>query len=71
MSDIVDFERAKKRVQKQRKQLKQSAGRKQLLCKNGHHKWEVQTQRRFDVKEGRLATDYRCVHCGKQQTKYI
>ncbi|MGB5396384.1 MAG: hypothetical protein WBN96_04495 [Gammaproteobacteria bacterium] len=37
------------------------------LCKSGFHKWELLNDRRFDVKQGRLVTVYRCSRCGKQK----
>lgn len=40
------------------------------LCKNGHHKWVVDTKSKFDVKEGKLATVYRCEKCGKTRHEY-
>jgi hypothetical protein len=39
------------------------------LCRHGHHKWVVDKTRRFDVKEGRLVTLYRCIRCGKQRVR--
>jgi hypothetical protein len=39
------------------------------LCRHGHHKWEIDKTRRFDVKEGRLVTLYRCARCGKQRVR--
>jgi len=37
------------------------------LCRNGHHKWRADKDRRFDVKQGRLLTCYRCERCGKER----
>ncbi|HUL11992.1 MAG TPA: hypothetical protein VLU73_07470 [Methylococcaceae bacterium] len=34
------------------------------LCRNGFHKWQVCKEKRFDVKQGKLVTVYRCVRCG-------
>ena len=34
------------------------------LCRNGFHKWQIVTERRFDVKQGQLVTEYRCQRCG-------
>lgn len=34
------------------------------LCRRGFHKWAVDKARRFDTREGRLVTDYRCTRCG-------
>jgi hypothetical protein len=38
------------------------------LCKSGFHKWRVVTERKFDVKQGRLVTLRRCERCGAEQT---
>lgn len=34
------------------------------LCRSGFHKWEVLSDARFDVKQGKLITAYRCGRCG-------
>lgn len=34
------------------------------LCKNGFHKWKVETEKVFDVKQGKLVTAYICKRCG-------
>jgi hypothetical protein len=39
------------------------------LCREGFHKWKVDKQSVFDVKQGRLVTRYRCLRCGKIRTK--
>jgi hypothetical protein len=39
------------------------------LCRNGHHKWELERDSVFDTKKGRLVSSYRCVRCGKVRTK--
>jgi hypothetical protein len=41
------------------------------LCKNGHHKWAIVTESRFDVKQGKLVTVSRCQRCDaeKQELK--
>lgn len=38
------------------------------LCREGHHKWKVDTAKKFDVKQGKLVTIYRCERCGKVKT---
>lgn len=38
-----------------------------VLCRHNHHKWVVDKARRFDVKQGRLVTCYRCQRCGKER----
>jgi hypothetical protein len=37
------------------------------LCREGFHKWEVDKQSVFDVKQGRLVTSYHCKRCGKKR----
>lgn len=34
------------------------------LCRSGFHKWKVDKDKVFDVKQGRLVTVYRCERCG-------
>ena len=34
------------------------------LCKSGFHKWVVEKEKVFDVKQGKLVTSYRCKRCG-------
>jgi hypothetical protein len=41
------------------------------LCKTGFHKWKVITERKFDVKQGRLVTLRRCERCGQETTKLL
>jgi hypothetical protein len=61
MADILAF--------KKKKPSEKHKGR--TLCRSGFHKWVVVTERRFDVKQGRLVTLYRCTRCGKQTSKAI
>ena len=35
------------------------------LCRNGHHKWEIDKQSVFDSKRGKLVSRYRCTRCGQ------
>ena len=39
------------------------------LCRNGHHKWQVDKAKQFDVKLGKLVTVYRCSRCGEQKVR--
>ena len=39
------------------------------LCRSNFHKWEVLSERRFDVKQGKLVTAYRCARCGITKTE--
>jgi len=34
------------------------------LCKSGFHKWKIETEKVFDVKQGKLVTAYTCKRCG-------
>ena len=37
------------------------------LCRSGFHKWKILTEKKFDVKQGKLVTVYQCERCGKQK----
>ena len=39
------------------------------LCRSGFHKWVVVTENKFDVKQGRLVTLYRCSRCGEEKVE--
>ena len=39
------------------------------LCRRGHHKWELDKAKQFEVKLGKLVTVYRCSRCGKQKVQ--
>ena len=41
------------------------------LCKRGFHKWEIQQEKIFDVKQGQLVTAYQCSRCGDKKTKLV
>lgn len=41
------------------------------LCHNDFHKWRVATEKRFDVKRGRLVTVLCCTRCGKEKTRLL
>ena len=34
------------------------------LCRSGFHKWQVDKDQVFDVRQGKLITVYRCARCG-------
>lgn len=59
MADILPFVRKKRSV----------THKGNTLCRNGHHKWRIKTANRFDVKQGKLVTQYECIRCGKEKTK--
>jgi hypothetical protein len=58
MSNIINLRKAKQ----------QRADRK-TLCTSGFHKWETLSERRFDVKLGKLVTAERCSRCGVQRVR--
>jgi len=59
VGDILEF-----------KQKKPSSKGK-TLCASNHHKWKVETNRKFDVKRGKLLTVYRCERCGVLKNKFL
>jgi hypothetical protein len=48
--------------------LKQKA-KGRTLCGNGLHKWRIVQEQRFDVRQGRLVTVYRCSRCGAEKNE--
>ena len=61
MAEILPF--------KKRKLSEINKGRS--LCREGFHKWRVVKERIFDVKQGRLVTEYRCSRCGKAKIRCL
>ena len=59
MADILPFKRPAK------------AKGSTSLCREGHHKWKVVTEQKFDVKQGRLVTVFECQRCGKRKVKAL
>lgn len=55
MADILPFKRPPKKKARN------------TLCKNGHHKWKVDTKQKFDTKQGKLVTVYVCERCGRKK----
>jgi len=49
--------------------FKKPAAKPRGLCQHGFHRWEIVTEQRFDVKQGRLVTLLRCRRCGAQKTE--
>ncbi|KRT54185.1 hypothetical protein [endosymbiont of Ridgeia piscesae] len=45
--------------------------RGQGLCREGFHRWRTVKERQFDVKQGRLVTQFRCSRCGVTKTKAL
>lgn len=61
MADILKF--------KKRKVSAKHKGK--TMCANNHHKWKVETSRKFDVQRGKLVTLYRCERCGEEKTRLL
>ena len=59
MGDVVQFKRPKAAEKHKGK----------TLCRSNFHKWEVLTENRFDVKQGRLVTIERCTRCGETRIR--
>lgn len=61
MGEVIEFKRPKL--------AQQPKGN--TLCRSGFHKWEVQNEKQFDVKRGKLITVYRCKRCLKTKSKAL
>ncbi len=59
MGDVVQF--------KKKKPSEKHKGN--TLCRRGFHKWEIDQEKQFDVKQGRLVTVYKCKRCAKFKTE--
>ena len=59
MADIIPF----------RKPRAADKHRGKSLCRDGLHKWVVDTRSKFDVKLGKLVSLYRCARCGQTKTR--
>ena len=51
------------------RKYKQKRAEGRTLCTSGFHKWETLSERRFDVKQGRLVSTERCKRCGVKRVK--
>lgn len=51
------------------RKYKQKRAEGRTLCVSGFHKWETLSERRFDVKQGRLVSTQRCRRCGIERVK--
>ncbi len=54
-----------------KKPTPQEKNRGKTLCLSNFHKWKIVAERKFDVKQGRLVTLYRCERCGKEKTELV
>ena len=39
------------------------------LCSAGFHKWKIDIDTRFDVRQGKLMTTQRCTRCNETRTQ--
>lgn len=62
VSDIVSLQQFRKVVLKKK-------GKQSTLCGNGFHSWEVVKDSVFNVKQGKLMTQYRCKRCGAEKNQ--
>jgi hypothetical protein len=51
------------------KAFKRARAEGKTLCSSGFHKWQTQTEKRFDVKQGKLVSAQRCSRCGEERTR--
>lgn len=51
------------------RKVKQKRAQGKTLCSSGFHKWEISTERRFDVKSGKLLSLERCQRCQQERTR--
>lgn len=61
MGDVIQFKRPKT--------TERHKGN--TLCRSGFHKWEVSSEKQFDVKQGKLITVYQCKRCLKTKIKAL
>ncbi len=57
MSDVIS-------LQKYKKKILQEKGKQSTLCGNNFHSWQIVKDNVFDVKSGKLVTQYKCKRCG-------
>ena len=67
MADVLDFP-SRDRKRRARDEAKARA-KGRTLCGRGFHKWAVDGDTRFDVKQGRLVTVVRCTRCGATRSR--
>lgn len=59
MAEVIPF----------RKQSLKDKHKGNTLCRHGHHKWAVDKEKQFNVKEGKLVTVYNCTRCGRKKVR--
>ena len=48
---------------------KKASSKGKTLCANNHHKWKIETNSKFDVKQGKLVTVFKCERCGVKRNR--
>lgn len=61
MSNVIPFRRPKPSEKHKGK----------TLCRNNFHKWEIESEQVFDVKQGKLVTKWVCSRCGAVKTRAL
>jgi len=61
MGEVIQFKRPSEKLSDKFKG--------KSLCRDGFHKWAVEKENQFDVKQGKLVTMYRCSRCGEKKVK--
>jgi hypothetical protein len=51
------------------KSFKRARAEGKRLCSSGFHKWDAATEKRFDVKQGKLVSTDRCIRCGAERNR--
>lgn len=54
---------------KHRQAAKKKKAQGKTLCSRGFHRWEIDRNKQFDVKRGKLVTVERCSRCGATRSK--
>jgi len=52
-------------------QFRKRAGKKLGMCQHGFHDWAIVQDKKFDVRQGRLVTVFRCRRCGVEKVKAL
>ena len=56
-------------LQTHRRASLQSRAKGVTLCGAGFHKWKIDTDTRFDVRQGKLMTTRHCTRCNETRTQ--
>ena len=67
MTNIIDF----KHAQKKHKTTKERDRQHSVLCREGHHKWQIVQEKHYESISGQLVTLYQCQYCAKQKTQLL